>query len=127
MKYTVKGNSISSESVYKISHTWVDVLIFYVVLFGAVYLAWCNFALDPMKGQLLILYKSRESATEFLAMIKWPSRKKAWAVYWKSEITFVVKDEKGKEQSQENSYFLWRHGDFFYKEFILSDQKVNSV
>jgi hypothetical protein len=41
--------SISWELVYKISLSWVDMLIFYVLLFGVVYLAWCDFVMDSTK------------------------------------------------------------------------------
>jgi hypothetical protein len=35
----------------KLSSSWVDVPIFYVLLFGVVYLASCDFAMDPIKEQ----------------------------------------------------------------------------
>jgi hypothetical protein len=44
--------------VYKISHSWVEVLILYVLLFGVMYLAWCDFALDPTKKHPQNLCKS---------------------------------------------------------------------
>jgi hypothetical protein len=43
------NTSIYWESVYKISRIWGDVLTFYVLLFGVVHLAWCDFAMDPTK------------------------------------------------------------------------------
>jgi hypothetical protein len=51
------STSISWESVYKISCSWVDVLNFYVLLFGVLYLAWCDFVMDLTKEQRQILCK----------------------------------------------------------------------
>jgi hypothetical protein len=45
--------------VYKISRNWVDVLIFYVLLFEVVYLARSDFVKDPTKEQHQILCKSK--------------------------------------------------------------------
>jgi hypothetical protein len=42
--------SIPLESVY-MSRSWVDVLFFCVLLFGVVYLALRDFAMDPIKEQ----------------------------------------------------------------------------
>jgi hypothetical protein len=55
------STTISSESVYTILLTWVDVPIFYVLLFGVVYLAWCDFAMDSSASVHQILCKSRKS------------------------------------------------------------------
>jgi hypothetical protein len=52
-----EGTNILWESVYKISCSWVDVLISYVLLFEVVYLTWCNFVMDPPKDQNQILGK----------------------------------------------------------------------
>jgi hypothetical protein len=46
--------------VYKLSRHWVAVLIFYVPLFGDVYLARRNFAMDPTASVHKILCKSRK-------------------------------------------------------------------
>jgi hypothetical protein len=43
--------------MYKISCSWVDVLISYVLLFEVVYLTWCDFAMDPTEDQYQILEK----------------------------------------------------------------------
>jgi hypothetical protein len=42
----------------------------YALSFGAVHLAWCDFAMDPAKEQHQILCKSRKSATETVEMIR---------------------------------------------------------
>jgi hypothetical protein len=44
----------------KVSQSWVDVLILYVLLFGVVYLTWCNFVMDPTASVYQILCKSRK-------------------------------------------------------------------
>jgi hypothetical protein len=61
--------SILWESVYKISRSSVEVQISYILLFGVVYLTWCDFAMDPTASVHQILFKSR-SATETLTMIR---------------------------------------------------------
>jgi hypothetical protein len=48
----------------------VDVLIFYVLLFGVVYLAWCNFAMVPTREQHKLCANFGRCETESLAMIK---------------------------------------------------------
>jgi hypothetical protein len=52
------------------SRSWVDVLIFYVLLFGVVYLAWCNFVMDLTSSVYKILCKSGKNVMETLAMIR---------------------------------------------------------
>jgi hypothetical protein len=54
------STSIFFEPVYKISHSWVDVLIFYIVLFGVVYLARRDFEMDRTKEQDYIFSKARK-------------------------------------------------------------------
>jgi hypothetical protein len=51
---------MSLKWLYKIPRKWVDVLVFYVFLFGVVYLAWWGFAMEPTKEKRQILYKSRK-------------------------------------------------------------------
>jgi hypothetical protein len=50
--------SISWESLYKISHSSVYVLISYVLLFGLIYLDWCDFVMNLTKEKHQILCKS---------------------------------------------------------------------
>jgi hypothetical protein len=48
-------------SQYKISRSWMDVLINYVLLFGVVNLDSCHFAMDPTAIVLQIVYKSSKN------------------------------------------------------------------
>jgi hypothetical protein len=41
-------------------HSWMNVLIFYDLLFGVVSVAWCYFPMNPTKEQHQILCKSRK-------------------------------------------------------------------
>jgi hypothetical protein len=43
---------------------------FYVLLFAFVYMAWCDFVVDPTKEQHLFSCKSLNSATQTLALIR---------------------------------------------------------
>jgi phosphate/sulfate permease len=55
---------ISYESVYKISSSWVYMPIFYVLSFGAVYLALWDFAMDVTKERHQILCKSQKQVQQ---------------------------------------------------------------
>jgi hypothetical protein len=66
------GATISWESVYKILHIWVD-MSSYIHLFGVVYLASCNFVMDPTKEQRVCIKFCEnlvKSAMETLAIIR---------------------------------------------------------
>jgi hypothetical protein len=52
------STSISWESVYKISCSWVHTVIFYILLFGIVYEAKYDFAMDLRASVYQISYKS---------------------------------------------------------------------
>jgi hypothetical protein len=110
------STSISWESMYKISHIWVGMLTFYILLFGAMYLAWCDFTMDPTKEQQLCIAfcaNLKTSATETLSMNAYEhSGKKAWVVHGKSKLTEIKNGETDEEQSQKHvHYFLWHQGD----------------
>jgi hypothetical protein len=81
-------------------------LIFYVLLFGVVYLAWWDFKMDPTIEQHQIFCKSRK---------KWldkRSRRKAWAVHGKSKLRETEECDTGEEQSQEHAHnFRLHQGD----------------
>jgi hypothetical protein len=47
-------------SVYNISSSWVDVLIFCVLLLEVVYLEWSGFVMDPTASVHQMFYKSRK-------------------------------------------------------------------
>jgi hypothetical protein len=67
------STSIPCESVYKMSCNWLYVLIFYTLLFEAVHLTWCYFAMDLTKEQQLWIEfcaNVGKSATETLTMIR---------------------------------------------------------
>jgi hypothetical protein len=81
------------ESDYKILCSWVDVLIFYVLLFGVLYLAWCDFVTDPTKEQHKILHKSRKKCNGGPALISctwevqthWDwKRRDSWREKWRA-------------------------------------------
>jgi hypothetical protein len=63
--------SISWESVYKISCGWIDVPIFYVILFGIKFLPGCDFVMDSAAASgYQILCRSQKNVTQTLAMNK---------------------------------------------------------
>jgi hypothetical protein len=67
------STNITSESAYKISHSCVNVLIFYVLLFGVVYLELSDFAMDPTKEQWVCIKfcaKLENSVMETLALTR---------------------------------------------------------
>jgi hypothetical protein len=107
------------ESVYKTSHGWVDVLIFYILLFRVVYLAWCDFMVGITKEQqqchLLVLgYHQWWELDLWL----WSWDKATIPLMEKSKLTKTEKGEICEEQSQEHAYlFLWHHG-IFRKKFV---------
>jgi hypothetical protein len=61
MKTVDDSTSTSWESVYKISRSWAEELILYVLSFGALYLVRCDFAMDPTKENHKLLFKSRKN------------------------------------------------------------------
>jgi hypothetical protein len=84
---------------------------FYVLLFGVVYLTWCDFAMDSTKDQHLMLCKSRKSATETLQRLHELSGKEACTVHGKSKLTIAENGETSGEKSEEHSRnFIWHQG-----------------
>jgi hypothetical protein len=75
---------------------------FYVLLFRFVYLAWCDFAMDPTQEQRVCikfcadLEKGRRRPWQWLDK---RSGKKAWAVHGKFKLTETEKGDTGEEQS----------------------------
>jgi hypothetical protein len=61
---------------------------FYVLSLGVMYLAWCDFAIDPTKEQRQIMVYANlgKNATETLQWLNKRSEKKAWAGHWKSKL-----------------------------------------
>jgi hypothetical protein len=93
----------------------VDVLIYYVPLFGVLYLAWCNFAMGPTKKHQ-ILCKSRKKCDgdPGLGRKHWPPRPKQGETGEISKVKSIVIiffDIKG----------------IAHKEFVLAGQTVNSA
>jgi hypothetical protein len=66
------STSISWESVYKTSRSWVDVLIVYVLLFGVVsgLMRFCDGSDKGTASMHQILCKSRKREEKTLAMIR---------------------------------------------------------
>jgi hypothetical protein len=79
--------------MYKMSRSWVDVPIFYVLLFGVAYVAWYDFAMDPKASVHQVLCKSRKKYDGDPANDQTHIRKTAWAVHGK----LILKEcEKGE-------------------------------
>jgi hypothetical protein len=83
----------------------MDVLISYVLLFGVVYLAWCDFAMDPTKER--------------------HSGKKAWAVHGKAKLTETEKRRDRCRTKPRTSYHLFTSRGLFTK--TLSWQAKQSI
>jgi hypothetical protein len=100
--------------VCSISRSWIDVLIFYVLLL------WVMYATDWLMG--FRDGSDSECAPNFVKTSEKVRRRpsqwldkslenKAWAVYGKSKLTETEKDETGEQQSQEHAHnFLWYQG-----------------
>lgn len=98
--------------MYKIPRSWMKVLIFFVILSWDVYLAWCNFTMDPTAKAHTILKQISEKA--WWKCWQWldkRSRKEAWPVHGcldgKLQSYRHRKSEAGEKQSQE-------HNDIFF-------------
>jgi hypothetical protein len=104
--------------VYRISHSWVSVLSVYVLLFGVVYLTWCDVAIGSIKEQHQILFRSLKKVRRRpWHWLDKRSEKKARAIHGKSKLTETEKSETGEVQSQEHTHnFLWHHGDSSQKK-----------
>jgi hypothetical protein len=104
----------------------VDVLIFYVPLFGAVYLDGTDFVIDPAKERQQILCQSRKSATETLTMISQAFREENMNSTQKVQ---THRDGRSKVKSKVKSMNII----FFdimrivHKGFVLAGQTVNSA
>jgi hypothetical protein len=102
---------------------------FYGHLFGVVYLARCDFTMDPtrkQRGCIKFCVNLRKSATETLTVIRQPG-KKAWTVYGKFKLTETEKGEPGgEEQIQEHAPNFDIKG-IVHKEFALAGQTVSSA
>jgi hypothetical protein len=108
------GTSTSWESVFKISCSWVDLLISYVLLFGIMYLEWGDFVMDP-KRKSIKFCANQEKCNDEMRSWQWlnkRSRKKAWAVHRKSKLTETKTGETGGGQSQEYAHQLTSRGLF---------------
>jgi hypothetical protein len=117
--------------MYNISRSCVDVLIFYVILFGVVYLAWCDFTMDWTVSVHQMLCKSFLSSRETLAMIR--------QIYGEERMSSIQVFEckrpnrmRLKKVSQVKSkiksmliIFFGTKG-IIHKEFILAGQTANS-
>jgi hypothetical protein len=88
-----------AHSVYKISRSCVDRLIFHVLLCRAVYLAWCN----PTASSIKFRADLRKSATQTLSVIRQAFGEESMSctrmIEWQTET-----GETGEEQSQEHAH-----------------------
>jgi hypothetical protein len=99
------------ESVYKISRSWADVLTFYGLLLGVVYLTWWDFAIDPTASVHQILCKYRKVRRRPWQWLDKCLGKKAWTVHGNSTLTETENGETGEEQSQDHvHHFIWSQG-----------------
>jgi hypothetical protein len=91
----------------------MEVLIFYFFIFEVIYLAWCDFTIDPTKEQRWCnLLVQGYHWCWALDLQLWPSDKATIIPMEKSRSTETKKDDTGEEQSQENAHhFLWHQGD----------------
>jgi hypothetical protein len=84
--------------MYTLSHNWVDVLIFYILLFGV--------AMDPKMNSINL----GKSATETLAIIRQAfgeeSMIRTMRVKGTSKLTKAEKGGTGEKQSQEHAHLL---------------------
>jgi hypothetical protein len=72
---------------------------FYVLLFGVVYLAWCDFEKNPIKISIKFLSKSRKSARP--RPWQWLDKRsgqKAWAEHGQSKLTGPKKARQVKSK-----------------------------
>jgi hypothetical protein len=96
---------MSWESAHRISRSWAEMLTFYVLLFGFVYLAW-YFAMDRTKEQSDFVQIARK-----LPRIPWQwldkrLEKKAWAYTKSADSAILEKGETVEEQSQEHAHYF---------------------
>jgi hypothetical protein len=101
--------SISWESVYKHLRSCVDVLIFYVRLFGVAYVTWWDFAIDPTTEQHQIWYKSREKVGP---MLLWRFTETAWRCAKTSLPTLATKELVVASRQRNVTRFLFHQGIF---------------
>jgi hypothetical protein len=102
--------------VYKISHGWVDVLIF------------TSFYLEPDAISLWIRQRVCINFVQISEKVRrrpWEwldehSGKKVWAVYVKLKLAETERDETGEEGRQWHVYRFVRH-----RKFVLAHQTVN--
>jgi hypothetical protein len=98
--------------MYKISCSWVDVLISYLLLIWILYLAWCDFMMDPRANVHHILCKCQKSAMNALAFIGEESMSHTQVFESKVLTHWDQKYKKGEDQSQEHvHHFYWHQGD----------------
>jgi hypothetical protein len=89
--------------------------IFYVLLFGAMYLAWCDCAMDPKVSGHQILWKSRKSVTETLAMFRRAFTKDSVRLRWVLEWNVLA--QLGPE-----SWDRWRAMSRVHSSFSLTSR-----
>jgi hypothetical protein len=121
-------NSLLNKKYKKI---WVDMLIFYILLFGLVYLAWWDFAMDLTKEQHQMLCKSWKKCNTdvFQWLDKRLGRKhEPYAGAWMT-CSFQGRPWRMRQVNKVKSMLIIFFGikAIVHKEFVLVDQTVNST
>jgi hypothetical protein len=105
---------------------------FYVFLFGVVYLAWCDFEVDPTESvhQMLCKISDKVRRRPWQWLDKCP-KKKAWAVHGAWMACSVQgrprKTRQVKSKVKSTLILFFDIKGIVHKEFVLADQTVNSA
>jgi hypothetical protein len=115
-------------SLYKISHSWVDVLTFLRPFIWSLVSGLMQFRDGSNKGTasncVQILEKMWQGPWQWLDK---HSGKKAWAVHRKSKLTKTKKERQIQSKVKSMLVLFFDIKGIVHKEFILAGQKVNSA